>query len=136
SVYLSVETIGVQMGSSGIKQSFALNPQPAPRWKIRDLQASLVPKGDRFAAWLLEYLEENASPTKYGAWYADMDANTRMSGLSVYSTTVASRYIDINQSRRLFLRLKKRIQQIESSYIRSLICGDQYAELVTQLQTG
>lgn len=136
SVYLSVETIGVQMGSSGINQSFGANSQPAPRWKIRDLQASLVQKGDRFADRLLEYLEENASASKYGAWYADIEANTRMSGLIVHSTTVASRYIDINGSRRLFLRLKKRIQQIESSYIRSLICVDQYDELVTQLQTG
>lgn len=134
--YLSVESIGVNVGDSGIQQSSSQNSQPAPRWKIRDLQASLISKGDRFADKLLEYLEENATTLKYGAWYGDMDANTAMSGLIVHSTKVASRYIDINESRRIFLRLKKRIQQIEALYIKRVICGDQYDELVVQLRTG
>lgn len=134
--YLSVESVGVTVGDSGIQQSFSQNSQPAPRWKVRDLQASYVSKGDRFADKLLAYLEENASVAKYGAWFADIDANSKMSGLIVYGTAIASKYIDINDSRRIFLRLKKRIQQIEALHIKALICGDQYEELVTQAQTG
>ncbi len=134
--YLMVEHVGVQVGSSGIQQTVGRDSQPAPRWKIRDLQMKYINSGDRFADDLLSFLEENASPTVYDEWYADIDANTKMSGAIVYSTKVASKYIDINESRRVFLRLKKRITDIETNHIKSLICGDQFEALITAIQTG
>jgi hypothetical protein len=136
SLYLSIENVAVSIGDGGIQQTYSQNSQPAPRWKIRDLQATYINKADRFADKLLQFLEENAAADTYGTWFSDVDANTAMSGVIVHSTKIASKYIDINDSRRIFLRLKKRIQQIESLYIKGLICGDQYDELVTQLQTG
>lgn len=135
-IHLSVDSLGVTIGDAGIQQSSGPNSQPAQRWQVLALQTSLITKADRFADKLLEYLEENAAADKYGAWFGDMDANTAMSGLIVYSTKIAGRYIDINDSRRIFLRMKKRIEQIEALHIKKMICGDQYDELVTQLQTG
>lgn len=134
--YLAVETIGVQIGDAGIQQTSAQNSQPAPRWKIRDLKMSYLSKADLHAEKLLAFLEENAAADKYGAWFADIDANTAMSGLIVHSVRVASKYIDISDSRRIFLKLQKRIRQLESLNVKNLICIDQYDELVTQLQTG
>jgi hypothetical protein len=133
--YLGAESIGVQVGDQGIQQSSSQNSQPAPRWKIRDLKTSYLQKADMHAEVLLQYLEENAGPAKYASWFADIDANTAMSGLIVHGVRVASKYIDIGNSRRVFLKLKKRIKQIEALYIKKIICGDQYEELVTQLQT-
>jgi hypothetical protein len=134
--YLSVENLGVTVGDGGIQQSFSQNSQPAPRWKIRELQASYINKADRFADKLLEFLELNATAIKYGSWFTDASANTKLSGLIVYSTRIASRYIDINDSRRLFLRLRKRIKEIESRLIKSLICSDQYEQLITEIGTS
>ncbi len=135
-LYLSIENLGVNIGDDGIQQSFGQNSQPAPKWKIVELKSSYITKADRFAEKLLEYLEENASASKYDTWYTDIDANTAMSGSILYSTKSASRYIDINESRRLFLRLKKYVKDIEGSSIQRMICADQYHELVTQLKAG
>jgi len=95
-----------------------------------------ITTADAAADKLLEFLEQNASPAVYGNWFADLVANTAMSGCIVYKTSIASKYIDINNSRRIFLRLKKRIKDVEESYVRRLICKDQYDEVVTQLRTG
>ena len=135
-MYLSVENLGVNIGDSGIQQQSGQNSQPAPRWKVRALQLKYLMQADRFADQLLEFLENTASAILYQEWFEDAVANTKMSGAIVYSTKIASKYIDINNSRRVFLRLKKRITEIEQHNVRRLICKDQYDELVTQIRTG
>lgn len=135
-MYTSVDQLGVAIGEMGIQQNYGQQSQPAPRWRIRDLKKNLVENADRFADKLLEYLEENATVSKFTSWYSDISANTKMSGTIVYNTRIASQYIDINHSRRVFLRLKKRIRDIESSAVQRFICGSQYDEIVQQLQEG
>lgn len=135
-MFHSVDHVGVNIGEIGIQQQSGANSQPAPRWKVRSLQLNYLLQGDRFADKLLEFLEDNASAVLYQEWFADIVANTKMSGSIVYSTKIASKHIDINESRRLFLRLKKRINEIEANNVKRLICKDQYDELITQLQTG
>jgi len=134
--YQSVTHIGVSLGEAGIQEQFGANSRPAPRWKTRDLKVEYINQGDQWADSLLEYLEENASPLKYNDWFADEKANTAMQGFIVYKTSIASQYIDINESRRVFLRLKKRIREIEQGEIKRLLCVDQYDEIVTQIKTG
>jgi hypothetical protein len=134
--YLMIDEIGVQVGDLGIQQQANQNSQPAPAWKVTNLLMKYITSADSSAELLLEFLEDHASPSVYGSWYADIDANTAMSGTIVYKTSIASKYIDINDSRRVFLRLKKRIRDIESTYVKSLICGPQYEEIATQLKTG
>lgn len=135
-MYLSVENLGVNIGDIGIQQQQGQNSQPAPRWKVRALQLKYLMQADRFADQLLEFLENTASAILYQEWFTDAVANTKMSGAIVYSTKIASKYIDINNSRRVFLRLKKRITEIEQNNVKRLICKDQYEELVTQIKTG
>lgn len=135
-MYLSVENLGVNIGDIGIQQQSGQNSQPAPRWKVRALQLKYLMQADRFADQLLEFLENTASGALYAEWFTDVVANTKMAGAIVYSTKIASQYIDINNSRRVFLRLKKRINEIEQHNIKRLICKDQYDELVTQIKTG
>lgn len=132
--YQSINQLGVNFGDSGINQSSSQNSQPAPGWKVSKLELSFIKQADLFAEKLLEYLEVNASVTVYNDWYAST-ANTKNEGYLVNNTRIASQYIDINDSRRLFLRLKKRIIQIEKEYVKALICTDQYDELVDQVKT-
>lgn len=135
-MFLSVENIGVSVGDLGIQQQSGQNSQPAPRWKVRALQLKYLTQADRFADQLLKFLEDNATDSLYEEWFEDPIANTKMSGSIVYSTAIASKYIDINESRRVFLRLKKRIAEIEQHNVKRLICKEQYDELVTQIKTG
>jgi hypothetical protein len=134
--FLSVPQISTSLGSSGLQEQFGSNSRPAPRYKIRDLQLQYNHQGDLGADGLLEYLEDNASVSKYSSWYSDMDANTAMSGVIVHSTKIASQYIDINESRRVYLRLKKRILEIEKNDVKRMMCTDQYDEIITQIKTS
>jgi hypothetical protein len=135
-LYLSIDEIGVTVGELGVQQSYNQNSQPAPQNKVARLTMKYISAADIAADKLLEYLEQNATVSKYNKWFSDMEANTAMSGCIVYKTAIASKYIDIKESRRVFLRLKKRIKEIEASYVKRLICSDQYDELVTQIKTG
>ena len=134
--FYMIDEVGVNVGDLGVQQQFNQNSQPAPAFKVNALKMKYITSADRAADKLLEYLEEKASVSVYPQWYADIDANTSMTGTIVYKTSIASQYIDINESRRIFLRLKKRIKDIEASYIKRLICTDQYEEILTQLRTG
>lgn len=134
--YLSVPHLGTAIGSAGLQEQFTANSRPAPAYKVRSLQQQYINQADLFADELLEYLEENATALKYPTWFADIEANTAMAGTIVYSTKIASKYIDINESRRVFLRLKKRILEIEKNDVKKMVCSDQYTDFVTQIKTG
>lgn len=130
------DELGVNIGDLGIQQAANLNSQPAPQQKVSNLKFKYITSADRTADALLEFLEKNATGGKYAAWFNDPNANTVKSGLIVYKTSIASKYIDINESRRVYLRLRKRIVDIEKGYVGRLLCSDQYAELVEQIKLG
>ncbi len=135
---LAIKPLSASFGELGLRQDRGQDNDPAPRWMIEDLQLESLKRGDTHAEKLLLFLEENASATEgdYEQWFADIVANTKMSGLIVYGTAIAQKYIDINNSRRVFLQLKATIQTLERRYVPKLVGQDQYDELVTQLQTG
>lgn len=135
---LAIPHLSGTFGDMGIRQHRGEESDAAPRWLQEKLQFNALKNGDIHADKLLEFLELNASAVagNYEQWFADMNANTKMSGAIVYGTTVASKHIPINNSRRVFLQLKNKIREIESRYVPKLIGKDQYDELVTQLQTG
>lgn len=138
--FYAVEELGVSVGDAGIQQQSSANSQPAPAWKVKDLKLKYINTGDRAADLLLEFLEYAAvipdggveADRVYKKWY-DSTANTANSGCIVYKTSIANKYIDILDSRRLFLRLKKRIKEIETGVIKRIICKEQYEELLEQL---
>lgn len=141
--FLAVEELSVKVGDLGIQQASNQNSSPAPAWMVKDLKTKYLTTGDKAADLLLEFLELAAvipdggveADRLYKKWY-DSTANTKLSGCIVYKTSIASKYIDINNSRRLFLRLKKRIIELEQSVIKKIICGAQYDELVTAIKAN
>lgn len=133
SLYLGITEVIANFGDAGLQHNRGENTEPAPLWKVNKYEIHMLQYGDMYAEKLLEFLEANSSPSKYNTWYAS-DKNTKNEGWMVNSAIVAGQYIDINNSRRIFLRLKKRIKDIEYGYIKSLICSDQYDEIVTQIK--
>lgn len=134
SMFQSVDQLAVSIGDSGIMEIRSSESEPVPKYKIDNLKANFINSADIHAEKLLEFLEKNASATKYNDWYTS-DANTSAEGLMVYSAAIANEYIDINESKRLFKRLKKRIRKIEKGFILRLVGKDQYDELVSQIKT-
>lgn len=132
---LAIPQLSVTFGDMGIRQHRADDSDSAPRWKEEKLQFNALKNGDIHADKLLEFLETNATNSIYGTWYSS-SANTKMSGSIVYSSSVASKHIGINGSRRVYLQLRNKIREIEQRMVPKLLGQDQYDELVTQLKTG
>lgn len=135
---LSIPHLAVTFGDMGARQHRGEDSDPAPRWLVEKLQFNALKNGDIYADRLLAFLEKNASAVagNYEQWFADSVANTKMSGFIVYSSAIASKYISINESRRVYLQLRNKIREIETRIIAKLIGKDQYDELVTQIKTG
>lgn len=125
-------------GELGVRQHRADDSDAAPRWLIEKLQFHALKHGDMYADRLLEFLEKNASNVvgNYEQWYNNAEVNTKMSGFIVYGTSIASKHIDINNSRRVYLQIRNKIREIETRIIPKLIGTDQYDALVTQIQTN
>lgn len=135
---LSIAHLSVTFGDLGIRQHRADESDSAPRWKEDKLTFQALKNGDIHADKLLAFLEENAklTPTPvYGTWYSS-SANTKNSGYIVYSTAIASKYIDINNSRRVFLQLRNKIREIETRIIPKLISKEQYDDLIIDIKAG
>lgn len=141
--FFATGTLGLKFGDLGFQQQSNQNSSPAPAWMVKELKLEYLTTGDKCADLLLEFLELAAiipyggveDDRLYKKWY-DSEANTKLSGSIVYKTSIASKYIDINNSRRLFLRLKKRITEIEQSVIKRIICKEQYDELITAIKAN
>lgn len=132
---LAIPHLAATFGDLGIRQHRGEDSDVAPRWLQEKLQFNALRHGDIYADELLAFLEAKAGDDKYASWY-NSDANTKNSGFIVYSTQVASRHIDIGESRRIFLRIRPNIREIEQRIIPKLIGPAQYADLVSKLKAG
>lgn len=128
--------LAVTFGELGVRQHRGDDSDAAPRWLQEKLQFQALRNGDLHADKMLEFLETNAtSENDFNTWFAS-SSNTKNSGFIIYNTSVASRHIDINGSRRVFLKLRNKLREVERRIVPKLIGMEQYEELVTQLQTG
>lgn len=136
--YTSVQAIphlSVSFGELGVRQQQSDSNDPAPRWKEEKLQFQALRYGDIHADKMLEYLESNATDiNEFQLWLAN--APTKTSGYIVYGVSVASRHIDINGSRRVFLKLKSKLHDIEAHLVPKWIGQDQYTALVMGLKAN
>lgn len=132
-LYLAIPQLSVSLGELGVRSMRGDESDPAPRWQIEKLQFNALRNGDIHADKLLSFLEANATAIKYKKWYESY-ANTRNSGYLVYSTVIASGHIDINESRRVFLKLRPKMREIEKQIVPKLIGQAQYDSLVTKIK--
>lgn len=130
---LSIPHLSVTYGDLGIMQNRSEKGDAAPRWKEEKLQMHALRYGDIHSEKLLEFLEANAD--NYATWNSS-SANTKKSGVIVYSTAIANKHIRISNSRRIYLALFETIKAIEARHISKLISKDQYDTLVAALKAG
>jgi hypothetical protein len=130
---LAIPHLTVSVGDMGVRTDRSDESDPAPRWQIEKLQLHYLKNGDIHADKLLAHLEATATGSVFPSWF-NSTFNTKNSGFIVYSTAIASRYISINNSRRVFLSIRNKIREIEQRSIPKLIGAAQYAELVAQLR--
>ena len=131
--FLSVDQLSVNFGDSGITQTRSDNVEPAPRHKTDSLKLNYITMADLHAERLLAYLELTATDSVLNDWY-DSSANTIADGRILRTARQASEFIDIDQNRRIFRRMKRRIKEVEEGLISQLIGASQYQEIVTQIK--
>ena len=128
----AIPHLTVTFGDMGIRQHRGEDSDAAPRWKEEKLLLNALISADTHADKLLEFLEDNATGVNdYATWFDN--ANIKTNGTLVYSTEIASQYIDISKSRRVFLQLKPTLNQLEKKYVPKLVGQEQYDELVAAL---
>jgi len=131
--FLGFNEIAANVGDAGIQVITGQNTQPAPKWLQDKLLSKALRDADLYADKLLAFLETNKATTAYAEW-ANSPCNTIAAGMIMQSASMASDYIDIKDSRRIFLKMKRFIKAIEDKEIRRLICDDQYDRLVTGIK--
>lgn len=129
--YISIGS--VQVSDSGINVSRTDRAEPAPQWKVNKLESSFLNAGDKALDKLLEFLEKNTAT--YPDWL-NSDAYTVLKENFLQTAKEASKFININGSRRVFLTLKTQINYVEEIIIRSLVCTPLYDQLKTQVKAG
>lgn len=134
-MHLAVDQLAVSVGNIGIVESSGDNSNPAPKYKLDALKQHYLRQADTHAEKLLEFLETNATPLVYTDWHTS-SYNTIATGALLSTAKQATEYIDIDNSRRLWLRVKKRATQIETAIISKLIGAAQYSELVAEIKAG
>jgi hypothetical protein len=134
--YLSVNQIGVSVGDAGIQVNHGQNSEPAPRWKVDKLEFAYLMATDNASEELLKWLEGYATDDNMFADWLISEYNTLLEGLIVFNVAIASQHIDIADSRRIFLRLKKRIKQIEGTTIKRLLGQVHYDALIQEIVDG
>jgi hypothetical protein len=132
--YLSINHISSTFGDMGLRQHLSQDSTAAPRWLQEKVQLEALKNGDIHADKLLAFLEEKATDENdYATWFGS-DANTKNSGFIVYSSSIASKFIAINNSRRIFLKLRAKIREIETRLVPKLIGAAQYEQLTDHLK--
>ncbi|MEM7551719.1 MAG: DUF6712 family protein [Bacteroidota bacterium] len=131
-MYLAQPELAVNVGDSGITEYVGEDRAAAPKYKQDSLRFSYLDRADKAAEKLLAFLEKHA--TTYTDWAAS-DANTQLEGLIVPTASVADEHIDINGSRRIFKRLKKRIKDIEGRMVPRLISTAEHNTLTSAIKT-
>ena len=132
---LAMPHLNVSIGEMGTRNARGENSDPAPRWQQEKLLLSYLRSADLHADKLLAFLETTANGSTYATWFGST-ANTKRSGLILYNTQLASKYIEINDSRRIYKKLLPKIKDVEANYVIKQLGEAQYNEIVTQLKAG
>lgn len=132
----AIPHLAVKFGELGIRQDLSQDSMAAPRWQQEQLLLTALISGDTHADQLLEFLEAEATGLNdYATWYAS-SANTKLIGLLVYGTAIASKHIAISDSRRVFLQLLPYIKTLETKYIPKLISQEMYDVLLADIKAA
>lgn len=131
--YLYIAIGSVHVTDAGINVSRSDRSEPAPQWKINKLEASFLAAGDKGLDKMLEFLEKNTGT--YPDWL-NSEAYTELKGNFLQTAKEATKFININGSRRVFILLKTQISYVEEIIIQGLVCKDLYQTLKSGIMAG
>lgn len=125
-IYLAAPFLNVSIGSTGLKESYTQDTQPASKWKNEELRQSSIDTADMLAEDMLEFMEDNKAD--YSDWAAS-SAYTETKNYFLNTTLEFHEHVRISESRRTFLALVPHMRRAESMHIESSLCSDLFEKL-------
>jgi len=128
--------LNVNIGDLGISQQASGDgtAQSISQWRTTDLTLYLADQGDYWADELLAKMESMAAAS-FPDWEASPSFTTAKE-LMISNTTTLSEYVNIKDSRRTFLALRKFIILSQTKHIRPVIGKPLLDQIRTELLAG
>jgi hypothetical protein len=123
----------VLLSDSGYQEASSDNLKPAPAWKIEKAEQSLLDTAHEFVDDLIEFLDEHIEDFEF---WAGSEHQAETKALLLNSAREFSRYYNINDSRRLYIELRRFIIEAEKSYIASIITREKLDLLKEKQKDG
>lgn len=127
-LFLGIDEISVSIDAAGVMEPDSEQFRPAPQYKVLNLKERWLSRAHRNMDLLLTFLETNKSTfTDYESSYYEF---------FIQSAEEFSKYVDIRESRRVFIALKPVIRSIERKYILPTLSEDLFDELKAAIQAS
>lgn len=123
----------VIMSEAGIQRMETASNKTAHVRQVERLEASLITAGYEGLEAMLKFLEANK--TTYTIW-AGSSAYTISKELFINNASEFQQYVNIDNSRRLFQKMRQTIKKIEDFTIKSIVGSDLFAAIKTQITAG
>jgi hypothetical protein len=123
----------VIFSDTGYQQAETDNLKPAPAWKIEKAEQSLLDTAHEFVDDLIEFLDDNIDEFEF---WAGSEHQAETKALFLNSAREFSRYYNINDSRRLYIEIRRLIIEAEKSYIASIITRERLDLLKEKQKDG
>jgi hypothetical protein len=123
----------VIFSDTGYQEASSDNLKPAPAWKIEKAEQSLLDTAHEFVDDLIEFLDINIEEFEF---WAGSEHQAETKALFLNSAREFSRYYNINDSRRLYIELRRFIIEAEKSYIATIITREKLELLKEKQKDG
>ncbi len=126
-VYLSVPSMSLQFSNGNLSIASTEDYAPAPRWRIRDYQISLLRDSGYYFDQLLEHLDENED--NYPDYLASSE-RLAWKNTFIYSPESANQFISRRINYYLLLNMQPIIKRIARDCIKPILGTALYNELL------
>ena len=126
-LYLGIDEMAVSVSSQGIQVIANDTHKPAPQYAVMNLRETWIARAHRNMDFLLEYLDEHREV------FTTFSPATK--GLFITSAKHFQKYVDIRESRRLYVSLQPIMKSVERKYILQTL-GKEYFEEIKEKING
>lgn len=127
--YKAIPVLGVNVSQNGIRINSTDTVKQAFEWQVEDLKSTYLAEGYNGIDDLLEYMEANAAT--FTGWAAS-SAYTEFKTSIIKNVATFNKYVEINQSRFLFTKLRTFLTRADIT-IRKTLYKELYDELKAEL---
>lgn len=123
----------VILSDSGFQVAWTDNLRPAQEWQIDAAVQSIIDTAHEFVDDLIEFLDEHIEEFEF---WAGSEEQAKSKELFINNARTLNNYININNSRRLFLELHPFINEAQLSYIIPLLGKEDTSALLEKQKDG